>query len=248
MVQSVLEEARGKAALGWWGMELAKRLLASQKVPICIIQAAEGGTRIDEHMPNEDRSRRFEHDVRAHALAGEERQADPWHSRRPVAPRRSRPGLGRSRTTDMTRRSISSTSWICRRHGRRTCPISATTISSRSGPMAAARETGTATCCARCSGPCRGSTPTWTSCPRSASGRAEAAIIRSTGWSEFARLMQPLIERDFYGKVPAASITAPNLKRAYYTSSAKIAIALEFDQPVVWNGFAVQPVLSRCGR
>ena len=42
-----------------------------------------------------------------------------------------------------------------------------------------------------------------------------------TGWAEFARLMQPLIERDFYGKVPTASITAPNLKQAYYTSSAK---------------------------
>ena len=55
------------------------------------------------------------------------------------------------------------------------------------------------------------------------------------GWSEFARLIQPLIERDFYGKTPAASITAPNLKRAYYTSSAKIDIALEFDQPVVWK-------------
>jgi hypothetical protein len=56
-----------------------------------------------------------------------------------------------------------------------------------------------------------------------------------TGWSEFARLMQPLIERDFYGKVPAASIMAPNLKQAYFTSNAKIAIALEFDQPVVWK-------------
>jgi len=55
------------------------------------------------------------------------------------------------------------------------------------------------------------------------------------GWSEFARLMQPLIERDFYGKTPATPITAPNLKQAYYASSAKDAIALEFDQPVVWN-------------
>jgi hypothetical protein len=55
------------------------------------------------------------------------------------------------------------------------------------------------------------------------------------GWSEFARLMQPLIERDFYGKAPASPITAPNLKQAFYTSSAKDAIALEFDQPVVWN-------------
>jgi len=55
------------------------------------------------------------------------------------------------------------------------------------------------------------------------------------GWSEFARLMQPLIERDFYGKAPARSITAPNLKQAYYTGSVKDAIALEFDQPIVWK-------------
>jgi hypothetical protein len=55
-----------------------------------------------------------------------------------------------------------------------------------------------------------------------------------TGWAEFARLMQPLIERDFYGKVPTTSITAPNLKKAYYTSTAKDAIALDLDQPVVW--------------
>jgi len=44
-----------------------------------------------------------------------------------------------------------------------------------------------------------------------------------------------LIERDLYGKALTASITAPNLKRAYYTSSAKDTIALEFDQPVVWK-------------
>ena len=41
-----------KAELGWWGMELAKRLLESQKVPIFIINAAVGGTRIDQHQRN----------------------------------------------------------------------------------------------------------------------------------------------------------------------------------------------------
>jgi len=56
-----------------------------------------------------------------------------------------------------------------------------------------------------------------------------------TGWAEFARLIQPLIERDFYGKAPAGSITPPNLKRARYTGNAKDAIVLEFDQPVVWT-------------
>lgn len=42
-----------KAELGWWGMELAKRLVASQKMPVCFINAAVGGTRIDQHQRNE---------------------------------------------------------------------------------------------------------------------------------------------------------------------------------------------------
>ena len=56
-----------------------------------------------------------------------------------------------------------------------------------------------------------------------------------TGWAEFARLIQPLIERDHYGKVPAASVTAPNLRQAAYAGGAKDTITLEFDQPVVWT-------------
>ena len=56
------------------------------------------------------------------------------------------------------------------------------------------------------------------------------------GWAEFARLIQPLIERDNYGKVFHESITPPNLVRAAYTSGRKDELALEFDQPVVWSG------------
>jgi hypothetical protein len=41
-----------RAELGWWGMELAKRLVESQKVPIFMINAAVGGTRIDQHQRN----------------------------------------------------------------------------------------------------------------------------------------------------------------------------------------------------
>jgi hypothetical protein len=55
------------------------------------------------------------------------------------------------------------------------------------------------------------------------------------GWAEFARLLQPLIERDHYGKVPTTSITAPNVQQAYYTSPARNAITVEFDQAVVWK-------------
>jgi hypothetical protein len=55
------------------------------------------------------------------------------------------------------------------------------------------------------------------------------------GWGEFARMVQPLIERDVYGKQPTAPLTAPNLRRVAYTSPAHDALALEFDQPVGWT-------------
>jgi hypothetical protein len=54
------------------------------------------------------------------------------------------------------------------------------------------------------------------------------------GWSEFVRLMQPLVERDTYGRKVPEPITAPDLKQVYYASGAKDAIILEFDQPVIW--------------
>jgi len=54
------------------------------------------------------------------------------------------------------------------------------------------------------------------------------------GWAEFATLMQPLLERDMYGKKVTESITAPNLKQATIANAAKDTITLEFDQPVIW--------------
>jgi len=55
------------------------------------------------------------------------------------------------------------------------------------------------------------------------------------GYAEFSRLICPLVERDNYGVVFTNSITPPDLLRAYYTSEQKSEIALEFDQPVEWD-------------
>lgn len=41
------------AELGWWGMDLANRLVESEKVPVFILNAARGGTRIDQHQRND---------------------------------------------------------------------------------------------------------------------------------------------------------------------------------------------------
>ena len=47
--------------------------------------------------------------------------------------------------------------------------------------------------------------------------------------------MSPLVEQDNYGLVPKQAVTAPNLKRAWFTSGAKDEIALDFGQPMAWK-------------
>ena len=61
--------------------------------------------------------------------------------------------------------------------------------------------------------------------------------------AKLTQLLQPLIERDFYGKTPTSSITAPDLERAFYVGAANDAIVLEFDQPVVWKDSLVSEFL-----
>ena len=55
------------------------------------------------------------------------------------------------------------------------------------------------------------------------------------GYQVFSDLIGPLVEQDVYGVMPAAKLTAPNLQQAYFTTPAKTEIALVFDQNVAWN-------------
>ncbi len=43
----------GKSEIGYWGMELGRRLVEAEQIPICLINGAVGGTRIDQHQKNE---------------------------------------------------------------------------------------------------------------------------------------------------------------------------------------------------
>jgi autotransporter-associated beta strand protein len=55
------------------------------------------------------------------------------------------------------------------------------------------------------------------------------------GYQKFSDLIGPLVEQDVYGVSPSASLTAPNLQQTYFTTSARNEIALVFDQNVAWN-------------
>jgi hypothetical protein len=54
-------------------------------------------------------------------------------------------------------------------------------------------------------------------------------------YAKFARFMCPLVEQDIYGLKPAKEVTAPNLRRAWFTSTTKNEIALDFGQPMAWK-------------
>ncbi len=225
-----------KAVLGWWGMELAKRLVESQKVPVFIVNGAVGGTRVDQHQRNEAnptdlstiygrmlwrvRQARLTHGIRAilwHQGENNQGSASPtgdydWKSYQDYfvemsgAWRRDFPNLRHTYVFQIWPNSCAMAGDTGAGDMIREIQRGLPRLHSRMGVMSTL-----------------GITPP---------GGCHYPLA---GWSEFARLIQPLIERDLYGKKFAESITPPDLVRASYASPAKDAVILEFDQPVVWS-------------
>ena len=67
----------------------------------------------------------------------------------------------------------------------------------------------------------------------------EGCHFSAAGYANMANRMAPVVSQDFYGVSSGGPVTAPNLKRAYFTTSARTAIALEFDQAVSWSSFSL---------
>ena len=223
-----------KAELGWWGMVLAKRLLESQKVPIFIINGAVGGTRIDQHQRNpqnpEDLGTIYGR------MLWRVCQAKLTHGIRAVLWHQGESDQGSDGPTggygwesyqqyfiDMSAAWKEDFPNIQHYYVFQIWPNSCSMGNGHGDMLREVQRTLPRLYSNMDIMPTLGIKPP---------GPCHFPLI---GWTEFARLTQPLIERDFYGQPVTSSITPPNLKKAYYTSNAKDAIALEFDQPVVWQ-------------
>jgi hypothetical protein len=222
------------AELGWWGMELAKQLVASRKIPVFILNGARGGTRIDQHLRNNGnptdpdtiygrmlwsmRQARLTHGIRAviwHQGESDQGSAGPdgdygW---------KSYPRYFVKMSADWKRDFPNISHYY-------TFQIWPDACSMGGGNGDMLREI------QRTLPRLYSNMDVMSSLGIKPPGGCHYPL---TGWSEFARLLQPLIERDFHGLKPAGPITPANLKQAYYTSEARDTIALEFDQPVVWD-------------
>ena len=60
----------------------------------------------------------------------------------------------------------------------------------------------------------------------------------AVGYENVADRTLPLAQQRYYGVVSPAPVTAPVLQRAYFTTSARTAIALVFDQAMSWSSFS----------
>ncbi len=225
-----------KAELGWWGMELAKRLVESQKMPIFIINGAVGGTRIDQHQRNETnptdlttiygrmlwrvQKAKLTHGIRGilwHQGENNQGTAGPtgdydWKAYEDYFIEMS---AGWKRDFPNLQHTYVFQIWP------NSCSMAGNTGAGdmireiqRSLPRLYSNLSVMSTLGIKPPGGCH---------------------FPLVGWAEFARLIQPLIERDHYGRKFTHSITPPNLRSARFTSAEKDAIALEFDQAIVWN-------------
>ena len=227
-----------KAELGWWGMDLANRLVKKHKIPIFILNAAKGGTRIDQHQRNPEnpedeksiygrmlwrlRQAKLTHNIQAviwHQGESDQGSAGPdgelgWKSYQQYfidmvsAWKEDMPNLKNYYVFQIRPNA-------CSMGGGNGDMLRE---KQRTLPNLFANLNMLSTLGIHPPGGCH---------------------YPFEGWSVFANMLHPLIARDFYAETADKTLTAANLKRAYFSNSSKNEITLEFDQEVVWKDLLV---------
>ncbi len=228
-----------KLQIGYWGMELARRLVENHQMPICIINGAVGGTRVDQHQRNaenhEDMTTIYGR------LLWRVNQARLTHGIRGVLWHQGENDQGADGPTGgygwETYRQYFidlAAAW------KQDYPNIQHYYLFQIWPKS-------------CAMGIDGSDNRLREVQRTLPSAFSTMSIMSTlgveppggchypaaGYAEIARLICPLVERDNYGKIFTTWITPPDLKRAYYASDKRDEIVMEYDQPVKWDNALV---------
>ncbi len=224
-----------KFQIGYWGMELGRRLVENHKIPICLINGAVGGSRIDQHQRNpadpEDTTTIYGR------LLWRTRQAKLTHGIRGVLWHQGENDQGADGPTggygwETYRQYFIDLAAAWKQDYPNIQHYYVFQIWPKSCAMGI-----------------NGSDNRLREVQRTLPTAFAHLHVMSTlgidppggchfpagGYAEFARLICPLLERDHYGKAPATPITPPDLKRAYFANDKFDELVLEFDQPVKWD-------------
>jgi hypothetical protein len=224
----------GQWQIGYWGMNLAKHLVETRKIPVCIINGAVGGTRVDQHQRNlanpTDKETiygrmlaRVQQAGLTHGISGV-----LWHQGE-ADQGTDGPNGGYGCETyqryfvDMTAAWKEDMPNIRRYYLYQIWPNACSQGGTRHSdklrdvqrlmPRLYSNMSVMSTLGIKPEGGCH---------------------YPAAGYAEMARLIGGLVERDHYGVVSAEPASAPDLKKLAFTSARKDEISLEFDQPVVW--------------
>lgn len=231
---AVWKKSDDKWVLGWWGMELAKQLVEQYKIPICIINGSAGGTRIDQHLrPEPDHTDvstiygrmlwRIEHARLTHGI-----RAVIWHQGESDQGSDG-PGGSYGWVTYQRYFMDMSAAWkqdlpnLQQYYIFQIWPNACSMGAGHGDMMREVQRTLPRLYAHMDILPTLGIKP---------AGPCHYPLV---GWTEFARMVQPLLDRDFYGWKVTTPITGPDLKRVSFANGAKDTLTLEFDQPVVWS-------------
>jgi hypothetical protein len=228
-------QEHGTLEIGSWGLELGKRWAASSQVPICIINGAQGGTRIDQHQRNEADPT----DVRT--IYGRWlwriREAKLTHGIRAVLWHQGENDQGADGPTGRYGYETYRDYFVAMAGGwQRDLPNLEHRYVFQIWPKACSMGVNGSDNMLR---EVQRQLPRWFARMSSMSTLGidppGGCHFPHAGWAQFATLIQPLLERDLMGRLPKTSITPPDLQRATFADAEQRRIVLQFDQPVVWD-------------
>ncbi|ADB18905.1 protein of unknown function DUF303 acetylesterase putative [Pirellula staleyi DSM 6068] len=225
----------GKLQIGYWGMELGRRLVESEKLPICLINGAVGGTRIDQHQRNADDPT----DVSTiyGRLLWRVQQAKLTHGIRAILWHQGENDQGADGPTGgygyETYRQFFvdlAGSW------KQDYPNLQHYYVFQIWPKS---------CAMGINGSDNRLREVQRTLPRLFSNLSVMSTLGvkppggchfpAAGYAEFARLIHPLVQQNIYAHQPRQVVTPANLQRAYFTGGERQQVVLEFDQPMVWD-------------
>jgi hypothetical protein len=230
----------GNPPIGYWGMELGRRLVEAHRIPVCFINGAVGGTRIDQHQRNEAEPE--DPNTIYGRLLTRVKLAKLTHGVRGIFWHQGENDQGADGPTggygyEHYRQFFIDLAACWKQDYPNVQHYYVFQIWPKSCAMGI-----------------NGSDNRLREVQRTLPTAFSRMSIMSTlgidppggchfpagGYVEFARLICPLVERDNYGVVPKDSITPPNLKQARYANGKNDEIVLEFDQPVKWDDALVK--------
>ena len=221
--------------IGYWPMDLAARLVDTQKMPICIINGAVGGTLIEAHQRNE--AKPTDGDTIYGRLLARTSQARLTHGIRGAfwhqgendqESQGASGGYGwenyQKHFTNMTANWKQDYPNIQHYYifqiWPNSCLMGGTKHSDklrdvqRLLPRLYSNMSIMSTLGIKPEGPCH---------------------YPPAGYAVMAQMVAPLVEHYNYGRTFDKSITPPDLQKASYSSAGKDEITLVFDQPIVWD-------------